>query len=165
MEKSPYPAAPSRCTAIGTNTIPRTPFTRFTAHTAETFFRNTRMENRLPLPVWVGAVVSAWTFLVLAADLKTAIHPNIHWLITVLAVTCALPYLLRLRMPPLRTIPGLAPAALLVLAVLLAGFASPDPLYAIAEAAKLAIILLAARALFIAEPELAHYAQIGRAHV
>ena len=113
------------------------------------------MESRLPPPVWVRAVISAWAFLILAADLKITVHPVIHWLVTGAAVTCALPYLLRLRVHWRRVLPGLTPACLLVLAVLLAGLGSDAPLYAIAEAGKLAIILIAARALFIAEPALA----------
>ena len=119
------------------------------------------MESRLPPPVWVRAVISAWAFLILAADLKITVHPVIHWLVTGAAVTCALPYLLRLRVHWRRVLPGLTPACLLVLAVLLAGLGSDAPLYAIAEAGKLAIILIAARALFIAEPALAHAAMRG----
>ncbi|HET8712393.1 MAG TPA: hypothetical protein VFM23_01785 [Gemmatimonadales bacterium] len=119
------------------------------------------MANKVAPPRWVGVVVSAWTFLVLGADLKTAIHPNIHWLVTAVAVTCALPYLLRLRLPLRLVLPGLIPSCLLALAVLLAGIRSDTPLYAIAEAAKLAIILIVARGLFTSEPALAHHAVRG----
>ena len=115
----------------------------------------------MPPPRWVLVVVAAWTFLVLGADLKTAVHPNIHWLVTALALTCALPYLLRLRLERRLILPGLIPSCLLVLAVLLAGVRSDDPLYAVAEAGKLGIILIAARALFTSEPQLAHAAVRG----
>jgi hypothetical protein len=100
---------------------------------------------------------------VLGADLKSAVHPDIHWLVTAVAATCLMPYLLRLdwRRPRALLGSGMAAAALLALAVLLAGFKSPDPLYAVAEAAKLAVILLGARALFMTEPELARAAARG----
>jgi len=109
-----------------------------------------------PPSKWLGGVVFVWTTLVVARGLLGGVNPRFHWLVSAVAVIFIAPFLLRvtLRVPS----PGLFPAWLLAIAVLLSSLGSPDSLYGLAEAGKLAIMLVVALTLFVTHSRYAHYA-------
>src|SRR5712692_8148561 len=108
--------------------------------------------------IWVGWVALGWTVVLLAADLKVTI-PYIHWAVSALAVVFIMPYLLRARWGI--RIPARTPAWLFVVAVCVPTLYGARVVYSFAEAVKLAVILLAATAVFVSRAKLAHCAFRG----
>jgi len=108
---------------------------------------------------WLGAVVCLWTILVLAADLKVSVQPQIHWFVSAVAVTLVAPLLLRMTLPAFG--PGFLPAWLFTLAIVLSSAGSSNPVYGLAQAAKLVLILVVALKFFVTHSRYAHYAFRG----
>jgi len=109
-----------------------------------------------PPSKWVGGVVFVWTTLVVARGLLGGVNPRFHWLVSAVAVIFIAPFLLRARCATFA--PGLLPAWLLAVSVLLSSVGSPDPLYGLAEAGKLGIMLVVTLTLFVTHSRYAHYA-------
>lgn len=105
---------------------------------------------------WLGGIVWVWTALVLARGLQDSIYPRTHWVVSAAAATLVAPFLLRVRFATFA--PGLLPAWLLAASVLLSSVGSPDPLYGLAEAGKLGIMLVVTLTLFVTHSRYAHYA-------
>ncbi|PWH20700.1 MAG: hypothetical protein DDG58_01460, partial [Ardenticatenia bacterium] len=93
-------------------------------------------------------VIFLWVMLLLAADLKRFFSP-VHWAISVLPLLLTIPPILRTR----TRMPGpLTPLALLfVLSFLLSGFGRPVGWYAVAQAVKLAILLVYVPIFFVSD--------------
>jgi hypothetical protein len=103
----------------------------------------------------------AVVFLVLCADLKVVIHPQIHWL----AVAPLILWALLARRAPVVPTPiyraTLAGAAVLVVTLAVFGTTATEPAYAFLQAAKLAVILAVAFPLLCSRPDLIVPAHIG----
>ena len=108
--------------------------------------------------IWAGRVALVWAVVVLAADLKVSM-PHIHWAVSALAITLILPYLL--RVPWKARFPARAPAWLFIVAVCVPILYRARVVYSIAEAGKLAVILVGATSIFVSRTILAHYAFRG----
>ncbi|WP_297858416.1 O-antigen ligase [Meiothermus sp.] len=104
--------------------------------------------------------IGLWVFLLLAADIKVSIHPQIHWGATLSVFILALPLLLRLKyslVTPIKLF-ALFMSGLLVASVLLVSFTSENPSYGLSQSAKLSIILLGAFPLLLGN---SHLIKIG----
>jgi hypothetical protein len=116
----------------------------------------TRMQRQ---KVWAGRVVMFWAVAVLASDLKQNINLHIHWVVSALAAGLIFSYLIRVRW---RTkFSARAPAWVLVVAVCIPLFYGADVVYSLAEAVKLAAMLLGALTIFVSRSNLAHCAFRG----
>jgi O-antigen ligase len=109
------------------------------------------------LDIWAARFAFAWGFLMMATNLDVGI-PHIQWFISGACLVIGLPYLLRIRW---RTFPARIPACLLVLAVCFPTIYGANLFYSLAEAGKLAVMLLGALSIFVARPQLAYYAFRG----
>lgn len=107
----------------------------------------------------LGGIVWVWTVLVLARGLLDSVNPRVHWLVSAAAATVIAPFLLRVRFAAYA--PGLLPAWLLTVAVLLSSLATPDPLYGLVEAGKLGVLLVVTLTLFVTHSRYAHDAFRG----
>ncbi len=114
--------------------------------------------NRKWEEIWAGRVVLGWAVVVLAADLKVTV-PYIHWAVSALAVVLILPYLLRARWK--ERFPARAPVWLFIVAVCIPVLYGARAVYSLAEAVKLAVILLGGISIFVVRSQLAHYAFRG----
>ncbi|WP_119342087.1 O-antigen ligase family protein [Meiothermus hypogaeus] len=100
--------------------------------------------------------IGIWVFLLLAADIKVSIHPQIHWGATLSVLIFALPLFLRLKYSlaaPLKLF-ALFMAVLLVVTILLVSLTSENPSYGLGQSAKLSIILLGAFPLLLGNSRL-----------
>ena len=108
--------------------------------------------------VWASRVAVAWVVVMLAADLKASI-PYVHWAFSALAVIVTRPYLRHIRRGV--KFPAQVPARLFILAICVPVLYGAKVVYSVAEACKLAVILLGAIAIFVARTHLAHCAFRG----
>lgn len=104
----------------------------------------------------------------LGADLKVSVHPRIHWIVSAIAGALLIPYLIRTVLVPyicisgkLRPVPAIAPACLLVFAILVPTCYGADIISSFGEAAKLVLILIVGLTIFTSEGNLAKYAFKG----
>jgi len=107
---------------------------------------------------WAGWVAGAWAVVMLATELKVSI-PYIHWVVSALALIATWPYLRHIR-PGVR-FPAQVPARLFVFAICVPVLYGAKAIYSVAEACKLAVILLGAIFIFVARTYLAHCAFRG----
>lgn len=100
-----------------------------------------------------------WVFLLLAADLKVAIHPYIHWGISLLAFVLMLPLLalakFRIRCQHQIQWFAVLMMILLIISVLLTGLTTENAFYSLIQAFKLSAILLMPFLLFTTRSDLA----------
>lgn len=94
---------------------------------------------------WVQTAVSAWTFLLVAADLKSVINGHIHWAISLLLALILLPIMARssLRIDPITATSGL----LLAISIIVSDFLG-NPVYGLIESIKLLVIVIGGLTLF-----------------
>jgi O-antigen ligase len=108
--------------------------------------------------VWAGRVATGWAVLMLATELKVSL-PYVHWIVSALALGVLWPYLVETKCA--QNFPAQVPARLFVAAICLPAIYGSPALYSLAEAAKLAIILLGATAIFVSRSRLALHAFRG----
>ncbi|GIW24933.1 O-antigen ligase [Meiothermus sp.] len=106
---------------------------------------------------FVYTAVGLWAFILLAADIKVSIHPQIHWIATFLVFILALPLLVRLKyslVAPIKLF-ALLMSMFLVASVLLVSLTSENPFYGLIQSEKLSFILLGAFPLLLGNSRLA----------
>src|SRR5258708_19729564 len=115
--------------------------------------------SRRQREIWAGRVAMVWAVAVLATDLKQSIYVHIHWVVSALAACLIFSYLIHIRWR--RKFSARAPAWILVVAVCIPLLYGADVVYSLAEAVKLAAILLGALTIFVSRTNLARYAFRG----
>src|SRR5258708_32602826 len=115
--------------------------------------------SRRQREIWAGRVAMVWAVAVLATDLKQSIYVHIHWVVSALAGGLLFSYLIHIRWR--RKFSARAPAWILVVAVCIPLLYGADVVYSLAEAVKLAAILLGALTIFVSRTNLARYAFRG----
>ncbi len=108
--------------------------------------------------VSAGRVATGWAVLMLATELKVSLA-YVHWIVSALALGVLWPYLVETRCA--HKFPAQVPARLFVAAVCLPAIYGLGALYSLAEAGKLAVILLGATAIFVSRSRLALHAFRG----
>src|SRR5258708_4087589 len=115
--------------------------------------------SRRQREIWAGRVAMVWAVAVLATDLKQSIYVHIHWVVSALAACLIFSYLIHIRWR--RKFSARAPAWILVVAVCIPLLYGADVVYSLAEAVKLAAILLGALTIFVSRTNMARYAFRG----
>lgn len=116
------------------------------------------LSHREPGAKWLAFLVVVWTTVVLGADLK-AIATSIHWIATAVVLLFAAPYLLPLGKAA--RFPARLPALLFIAAICIPVFYGASVGYSLAEAGKVAILLLGAMPFFVTRTHLARSAFTG----
>ena len=109
-------------------------------------------------PARYYALIVFWAAILIEATLKLAL-PYVHWVLSAFVAALIVPYLVTFRFDV--DSPSLPPAILFVISVCIPPFYGADLPYSLAEAAKLALILVFALFIFVKRSELAHWAFSG----
>ncbi|EDL65258.1 hypothetical protein BSG1_11791 [Bacillus sp. SG-1] len=101
-------------------------------------------------------IVFIWSFLVISADLKSTIHPYIHWIVTAFLLVPLM--FLQFIKHPIIQLKGTLFYLLFVLSLLISGFGTESIFYTLEQTAKLTIILIIALSFFNTFPKYSRYA-------
>lgn len=97
--------------------------------------------------------IYVWAVVVIGSNLQTLIHPHLDWVLTFLFAGLSVTRLVKERWEvPWVIVSGVT---LMIASICMTALVSPHPFYDLAQAGKLAVILIAGLTFFVSRPEIA----------